>query len=184
MAQRVADNPSRPISAAQFSHLRNMNNANHDNRDYINLDLPHDDVDDDVDDRSPIELRIMTTVQVEGDNNAILLTASPAEHAKAIAEAVTAMIRQAGGMNGGIPMIDEDGRPRPFKITISAGMNIEGSGNVLGNADHVMRHLGRKRKRDDNGGNEDGDGDEAVADKGGDGTAAPPPPRRPRRSSF
>ncbi|KAK7719968.1 hypothetical protein SLS64_002149 [Diaporthe eres] len=155
-----------------------MSNANHDNREYINLDHPHDD--EDEDDRSPIELRIMTTIQVEGDNNAILLTASPAEHARAIAEAVTATIRQAGGMNGGIPMIDEEGRPRPFKITISAGMNIEGSGNVLGNADHVLLHLGRKRKRDDNG----GDGDEAVADKGSDGTAAPPPPRRPRRSSF
>lgn len=180
MAQRVANDPSRPISVAQFSHLRNMNNANHDNRNYINLG--HED--DDVDDRSPIELRIMTTVQVEGDNNTILLTASPAEHAKAIAEAVTAMIRQAGGMDGGIPMIDEEGRPRPFKIYVAAGMNIEGSGNVLGNADHVMRHLGRKRKRDDNGGDEDGDGDGAVADKGSEGAAAPPPPRRPRRSSF
>ncbi|KAG6362062.1 hypothetical protein INS49_010291 [Diaporthe citri] len=159
-----------------------MNNANHDNREYINLDPLHED--DDDNDRSPIELRIMTTVQVEGDNNAILLTASPAEHARAIAEAVTATIRQAGGVDGGIPMIDEEGRPRPFKIYVAAGMNIEGSGNVLGNADHVLLFLSRKRKRDDNGGNEDGDGDGAVADKGGDGAAAPPPPRRPRRSSF
>lgn len=155
-----------------------MSNANHDNREYINLDHPHED--DDDDDRSPIELRIMTTVQVEGDDNAILLTASPAEHARAIAETVTAMIRQAGGTDGGIPMIDEEGRPRPFKIYVAAGMNIEGSGNVLGNADHVLLHLSRKRKRDDNGEN----GDEAVVDKGGDGAAAPPPLRRPRRSSF
>lgn len=155
-----------------------MNNANHDSREYVNLGPLHED--DDDNDHNPVELRIMTTVQVEGDNNAILLTASPAEHARAIAEAVTAMIRQAGGMNGGIPMIDEEGRPRPFKIYVAAGMNIEGSGNVLGNADHVMRHLGGKRKRDDG----VGDGDDAAAAKGGDGVAAPPPPRRPRRSSF
>lgn len=154
-----------------------MNSANHDNREYINLDHPHDD-DADDDDRSPIELRITTTVQVEGDNNAILLKATPAEHAKVITEAVTATIRQAGAMNGGIPMIDEEGRPRPFRICVSAGMNIEGSGNVLGNADHVMRFLGVKRKRDDGG--EDG----AVAAKGDDCAVSPPPPRRPRRSSF
>lgn len=155
-----------------------MNNTNHDNREYVNLNHPHDD-DADDDDRSPIELRITTTVQVEGDNNAILLTAMPAEHARVITEAITATVRQAGGLNGGIPMIDEEGRPRPFRISVSAGMNIEGSGNVLGNADHVMRFLG-KRKRDDGG----WDGDGAVAAKGSDGAAAPPPPRRPRRSSF
>lgn len=157
-----------------------MNSANHDSREYVNLDHPHDD--DDDDNRSPIELRITTTVQVEGDNNAILLTATPAEHAKVITEAVTATIRQAAGMNGGIPMIDEEGRPRPFRICVSAGMNIEGSGNVLGSADHVMRFLGGKRKRDDGGGDEDGD--QAVAAKEGDDAASPPPPRRPRRSSF
>lgn len=156
-----------------------MNSASHDNREYINLDHPHDD--DDDDNRSPIELRITTTVQVEGDNNAILLTATPAEHAKVITEAVTATIHQAAGMNGGIPMIDEEGRPRPFRIFVSAGMNIEGSGNVLGNADHVMRFVG-KRKRDD--GAEDGHEDRAVAAKGGDDAIAPPPRRRPRRSSF
>lgn len=159
-----------------------MNNPNHNGREYSNLEDLHDDDADDNPDRSPVELRIMTTVQVEGDNNAVLLTATPAEHAKAIAEAVTAMVRQAGGMNGGIPMIDEEGRPRPFRITVSAGMNIEGSGNVLGNAAHLMRFLG-KRKREDGDG-EDGDG--AVAAKEGDGAAAaaPPPPRRQRRASF
>lgn len=155
-----------------------MNNANYDNcREYSNLDDPHEDQDD----GNPIELRISTTVQVEGDNNAILLTASPAAHAKVIAEAVTATVRHAGGMNGGIPMIDEEGRPRPFRISVSAGVNIEGSGNALGNADHIMQFLSGKRKREDGG---DGrDVGEAVADKGGDGVARPPP-RRPRRASL
>ncbi|POS75333.1 hypothetical protein DHEL01_v206263 [Diaporthe helianthi] len=164
-----------------------MNNANYDNsREYSDLDDPHEDEDE----GSPIELRITTTVQVAGDNNAIVLTASPAAHAKVIAEAVTTAVRQAGGMNGGIPMIDEEGRPRPLRISVSAGLNIEGSGNVLGNADHIMQFLSAKRKRDDGGGGDgesDGDGqdavDEAVADKGDDG-AARPTPRRPRRSSF
>lgn len=153
-------------------------NANHDNsREYSNLDEPHDDDDN----HSPVELLISTTVQVEGDNNAILLTASPSAQAKVIAEAVTATVRQACGMNGGIPMIDEEGRPRPFRISVSAGINIDGSRNVLGNADHIMRFLGGKRKRDDGGDGQDAD--EAIADKGGDGDARPPP-RRPRRSSF
>lgn len=161
----------------------NMNNASHDNREYINLDHPHDDEDDECA-RSPVELRITTTVQVEGDNNAILLTAPPADHARAIAEAVTATVRQAGGMNGGIPMIDEEGRPRPFRIFVSAGMNIEGSGNVLGDEDHLMLFVAGKRKRDDGAGDGDGDGDGVTAAKRGDGAAAPPPPRRLRMSSF
>lgn len=156
-----------------------MNNANYNSREYSNLDGPHDD-DGDDNDRSPIDLRITTTVQVMGDNNAILLTALPAEHAKAIAEAVTATVREAAGTYGGIPMIDEEGRPRPFKISVAAGMYIEGAGNVLGNADHIMQSLG-KRKRDESEG--DGDGEAAVAAKGSDGTASPPPPRRSRRSS-
>lgn len=104
-----------------------MNSANYNSREYSNLDDPHEDQDD----GNPIELRICTTVQVEGDNNAVLLTASPAAHAKVIAEAVAATVRHAGGMNGGIPMIDEEGRPRPFRISVSAGVNIEGSGNAL-----------------------------------------------------
>lgn len=158
--------------------MRSMNNGNYeDSRQYSNLDGPHDDDED----RSPIELRITTTVQVEGNNNAILLKASPAAHAKVIAEAVTATVRQAGGIDGGIPMIDEEGRPRPFRISVSAGVNIEGSGNVLGNADHVMRFLGGKRKRDDDVDGQEDDG--AIADKGRD-NATRPSSRRPRRSSI
>ncbi|KAJ0107861.1 hypothetical protein J7T55_007073 [Diaporthe amygdali] len=175
--RRVAEDPSRATSAAQFSQLCNMNNANYDNnREYVNLDVPHD-YDDE---RSPIELRICTTVQVEGDNNAILMTAPPADHAKAVVDAVTATIRQAGSMNdGGIPMIDEEGRPRPFRITVEAGMHIEGSGNVLGSEEHIKQLLGGKRKRDD------GDGGRVVvaADKGSDDDASPQP-RRLRRSSI
>ncbi|KAI3401703.1 hypothetical protein diail_9367 [Diaporthe ilicicola] len=173
----ITDNSFRALGATQDSELlRIMNNARA--IEYSNLD---DEVQDD-DEHSPIQLQIDSTLHIVGDNNAIVVTRLPAEHAKGVAEAVTATIRQASSMNGGIPMIDEEGRPRPFRITVAAGMHIEGSGNVLGNAEHVMKSLGRKRKRDHRGGDGDGGGgggDGVVADKGSDDAA--PPPRRLRR---
>jgi hypothetical protein len=33
---------------------------------------------------------------------------------------------------GGIPMIDQDGRPRPVEIKADAGITVEGTNNVVG----------------------------------------------------
>ncbi|KUI52447.1 hypothetical protein VP1G_09887 [Cytospora mali] len=162
MIRRVMSNPPHPISQAEFTRLRQQYATGM----YRVQGEEDEDTDDQEDDgRSPINLRISTTLHVEGNNNAVLLTATPADHAKAVTHAVISAIRQCSDMNGGIPMIDEEGRPRPFNITVEAGMNVEGSGNILGNEEHVMQFLGRggdgnggKRKRDDSDDGERSDG--------------------------
>lgn len=113
-------------------------------------------------DHSPIDLRISTALRVQGDNNAVLLNSAPVDHARVVAQAVVSAICQCSDVGGGIPMIDEEGRPRPFNIAVDAGVNVEGSGNLLGSEEHIMRFVsgggtggGGKRKRDDG---DDGEG--------------------------
>lgn len=98
-------------------------------------------------DRSAITVRISTAVRVTGDNNIMCLTVDPAETARFVAQAVTRVLRGGGAEErGGIPMIDEEGRPRPLRIEIEAGTEVHGQGNVLGGEDVVMRALGKRRR--------------------------------------
>lgn len=99
---------------------------------------------------SAIVIRISTGVRVSGDDNVVCLaggaangqtnnnngqsssSSAAADHARSIAEAVTAAIRQGGEQDvGGIPMIDEEGRPRGIRVQIEAGIEVRGKGNVL-----------------------------------------------------
>lgn len=171
--------PPQPVSEAEPAKLR----AQHANNLYTVQPRNEEmDDDDEVDGRSPIHLRISTALHVSGNSNTVVLSASPAEHAKALAQAVMSAVRQCSDMNGGIPMIDEEGRPRPIDIAVDAGMSVEGSGNILENEKHVMRALGGgdgadgggKRKRDDG---DDGEGE-------GYGLCDHRPRRRMRRSSV
>lgn len=108
-------------------------------------------------DRSAITVRILTAVRVTGDNNIMCLAVDPAETARFVAQAVTKVLRGGGAQErGGIPMIDEEGRPRPLKIEIEAGTEVHGEGNVLGGEEVVMRALG-KRRRELNGDEEESD---------------------------
>lgn len=101
-------------------------------------------------DRSAITVRISTAVRVTGDNNIMCLTVDPAETARFVAQAVTKVLRGGGAQErGGIPMIDEEGRPRPLKIEIEAGTEVHGEGNVLGGEEVVMRALGKRRRKSD-----------------------------------
>ncbi|UKZ77625.1 hypothetical protein TrVFT333_005349 [Trichoderma virens FT-333] len=110
---------------------------------------------EDEDDReeesiSPISLRINTSVLISKNNNLVCLTDTPASHANAIARAVVKAIQENSSGQCGIPMIDEDGRPRPIKIEVDAGITVEGSGNVVGNenvVNQVLRQRGLTRKR-------------------------------------
>lgn len=98
-------------------------------------------------DRSAITVRISTAVRVTGDHNIICLKVDPAETARFVAQAVTKVLRGGGAEErGGIPMIDEEGRPRPLKIEIEAGTEVHGEGNVLGGEEVVMRALGKRRR--------------------------------------
>lgn len=106
-----------------------------------------DDDDNGAGTRAAITVRISTAVRVSGDRNVVCFAASPAETARAVAEAVTCSLREEGDGGPGVPMIDEEGRPRPLRIEIEAGVEVHGEGNVLGGEEVVMRALGNKRRR-------------------------------------
>ncbi|ROV89977.1 hypothetical protein VMCG_10094 [Cytospora schulzeri] len=159
MIRRVMSNPPYPVSEADFGRLRaqhaSVMESVHGGQQEENMVMDDED-DEDDDGHSPVNLRISTALHVQGDNNAVLLNATPVDHAKAVAQAVVSAIRQCSDVNGGIPMIDEEGRPRPFNIVVDAGVGVEGSGNLLGNEKHIMRFLSGgsdsgsgKRKRED-----------------------------------
>lgn len=82
---------------------------------------------------STISLRINTSIKISSDNNLICIADTPADHANAIARAVVHAIQENSSGQCGIPMIDEDGRPRPVRIEVDAGVAVEGTGNVVGN---------------------------------------------------
>ncbi|KAF4983490.1 hypothetical protein FZEAL_1113 [Fusarium zealandicum] len=93
---------------------------------------------------SPISLRINTSVNVSRSNNIICLTATPAEQANAIARAVVQALHEGSSGRCGIPMIDEQGCPRPLRIEVDAGLVVEGTGNVVGTRDIVSELLRRR----------------------------------------
>lgn len=100
--------------------------------------------------RSAITVRISTAVRARGDGNMVCVgPAHPADMARVVADAVTRAITRAdeeGGRAGVVPMIDEEGRPRPLRIEIEAGIEVRGRGNVLGGREVVMRALGKRRR--------------------------------------
>ena len=116
---------------------------------------------------SPISLRINTSIRIGSDNNIVCLADTPAEHANAVARAVVHAIRENSSGQCGIPMIDEEGRPRPINIAVDAGLTVDGAGNVVGAEDvagealrqRVQRGLRRSRRDDD----DDDDGCESPA---------------------
>lgn len=103
---------------------------------------------------SSISLRINTSINIAKDNNLICIRSTPDQHAKSIAHAVVKAMQESSSGQCGIPMIDEDGRPRPINIEVDASMVIEGSGNVLGDESVIneairQRSLRRRRAPDD-----------------------------------
>jgi len=109
---------------------------------------------------SPINIRVSTAVHVNNSHNIVCLDATPAELANSIAGAVVTALRDnTGGM---IPMIDENGCPRPLAIEIDAGVVVGGTNCVLGRESVLEKYFKhreavdgkRKRESDD----EDGSG--------------------------
>ena len=99
---------------------------------------------------APIAIRISTALRVTSNHNLVCVTAGPAEHAGAIAKAIIAAMKDASTANCGIPMIDEDGRPRPIRIEVDAGLDINGTANVVGTEsviEEVLRQRSEARKR-------------------------------------
>ncbi|ROW18041.1 hypothetical protein VPNG_00011 [Cytospora leucostoma] len=80
MMPRIMGNPLQPVSEADFARLRAQHTSS---LDTVQLGREAmDDDDDEIDCRSPIDLRISTALHVSGNNNTVLLSASPADQAK------------------------------------------------------------------------------------------------------
>lgn len=122
--------------------------------------------------QSSISLRINTSVRVSSNNNHVCINETPAEHANAISRAVVHAIQENSSGRCGIPMVDEDGRPRPLSIEVDAGIEVHGQGNVVGSETFVTEVLRQKqwqqvlRRRWD-----------------GDDDSSPPPSAKRRRRS-
>lgn len=107
---------------------------------------------DDMDDQfsentlSPLKLRINTSINISKSNNIVSLSDSPANHANAIAEAVTQAIQKTSSDNCGIPMIDGNGDPRLIHIEVDAGMVVDGQGNVVGSEGIIFEVLRQRDK--------------------------------------
>lgn len=108
--------------------------------------------DEDCERLSPIHIRVNAAVRISTNDNLVVLAATPEQSVGTITAAVLSAIKQGSSMNCGIPMIDEWGRPRPVRVEVDAGMDISGSGNVVGSEAVVLdairrRHQLRKRNR-------------------------------------
>lgn len=105
------------------------------------------------DTQSPIILRINTSIRISDNDNVVCFNDHPAEQAKAIARAVIVVLQENSSGQCGIPMVDEDGRPRPVRIEVDAAVDVGGTGNVVGNEKIVMnamaQRIQRRRERDD-----------------------------------
>ncbi|KAI9738955.1 MAG: hypothetical protein M1818_005269 [Claussenomyces sp. TS43310] len=78
----------------------------------------------------PFTIKISAPVTVSGSSN--LLAFSPTHHATAIAHGLVAALKDVSMSKAGIPMIDEDGRPRPIELRVNAAVSVDGARNVLG----------------------------------------------------
>jgi len=117
--------------------------------------MDHDEDDEDQG-RSPVAIRVNAGVRAAGDDNLVVFLGTPAQHASEIANAVLAALRQATSANVGIPMIDEDGRPRPLRLEVDASLDVNGSRNVLGPEAFVrevaLRRMPKRERPTDNSG--------------------------------
>ncbi|KAK0104477.1 hypothetical protein ONS95_004766 [Cadophora gregata] len=90
-----------------------------------------EDSDSDDEDSTAIRLNIFTPINVRGDGNLIAMDTSAT--ATTIAQGVVDALRcLTYGDDKGVPMIDEDGRPRPIKVNVKAPLTILGSRNLMG----------------------------------------------------
>jgi hypothetical protein len=118
------------MSSSPTGHLPPVT---HNNPDYS------DDEDDGIDEvenqalpqsLSAINIIIKCPLFVKGDSN--LVAVDTAGSANKIAQGVVGALKGMSMSGHGVPMIDEDGRPRPITVTAIAEVKINGSKNVVG----------------------------------------------------
>ncbi|KAF5131528.1 hypothetical protein E5D57_007883 [Metarhizium anisopliae] len=98
---------------------------------------------------SSIRLHINAAVEVLGDSNCVSISESPADRANAIARAILNTIKENSSGQCGIPMVDEDGRPRPIKIKVDASTEVLGADNVVAHEEIIIGESRKRRQFDD-----------------------------------
>lgn len=99
---------------------------------------------------SSVTISIENPIHITGDNN--LLSIDPGLSGSKMALSIIAGLKQMSGASGGVPMIDEDGHPRPIRIEVKAETKIEGSKNVIGDRavfSSMMAAASAKKKQDE-----------------------------------
>jgi hypothetical protein len=79
---------------------------------------------------STITISINAPLTILGDSNVTAF--DPATTGTALAQSIVDALRTASMSQSGIPMIDENGRPRPIHVNVDAAVKIEGRGNAIG----------------------------------------------------
>ena len=99
---------------------------------------------------SPITIKISSPITVIGDEN--LIAIDSAEMASSIAHCIVCSIKDCSMARAGIPMIDEEGRPRPIDVQVDAKIKVQGAKNTVGKKAvlfglRAARGLKRKREQ-------------------------------------
>lgn len=119
-------------AAAQTAQQLAFNNHIANNQAQAN-NQPDDDDDDDEEAPSTlsrIDIYLNTPLHIIGDGN--LIAIEPSVTANKVALGVVNALKHLSMIADGVPMIDEEGRPRPIKVCVTAGMKVEGSRNLVG----------------------------------------------------
>ena len=78
-----------------------------------------------------------------------MITINPSATSARITSAITEAVREISTCGCGIPMIDDEGRPRPSKIIINAATEIRGTKNIISEKavmEMIMAKVASKRK--------------------------------------
>jgi hypothetical protein len=99
---------------------------------------------------SPIKIKISSPITIIGDAN--LITIDSAKIASSMANCILRSIKDCSIARVGIPMIDEEGRPRPIDVQVDAGIIVRGTKNTIGKKAVLFglrptRDLKRKREQ-------------------------------------
>ena len=129
----AATNPPQNVSQV----LQSFRAAQHARIPFINND--DDDDDDEVDNRSALSINIRAPLTITGNKN--LIATDPTAAANAIANGIVTALRGLAAGSQGVPLSDEDGRPRPLLVNVEAECTINGSENIFGERAVLSRLL-------------------------------------------
>jgi len=87
-------------------------------------------VDEEEDGPASIQITVNSPITIQGDNNVVFV--DPANTGTKMSLTMVNALKSISMSSCGIPMIDEQGRPRTVNIKLDAPLKIEGSGNSVG----------------------------------------------------